>query len=523
MPAVLSVLARESPVGCVKQVLGSGFAQRDAKVAFVTEPRERGNKMLRNAMVGLSTLVFAMACGADPSNDGPRVTAESELGAATKFYVPPPPSGATQQVKDLLRKRQWADAANLAALLATPQAVWFESGSPSDVKAAVQKTMAQARCEHRVPILVAYNLPFRDCSQYSAGGAADTAAYEAWIDGFAAGIGNEKAVVILEPDGLGVIPYNTNLDGSTDWCKPTVTDAQGNTVPAPGADPSSRYAQLNYAVDSIAREAPKVATYLDGTHSAWLNVGEATYRLTQAGVARARGFFLNVSNYQYTANLAQYGTWLSNCLAYTSVVSLGDYNGCPNQYWNGGPLPSKIAQINGEWTGTALDKHGEWSDATDTVALNTSGINLRYANMLGSVTPAAHFVIDTGRNGNGPLDATQYAVAPYNQSASVTTGLDNGAWCNAPSAGSGIRTTSKTGVAMLDAYLWIKTPGESDGSCDVAGGARAWDFAAYNPWSIASDAQDHFDPLWGIVDPNAGVWFPAQALKLAQLANPPLL
>ncbi len=479
--------------------------------------------MPRNVTVGLSTIVFAMACGADPSNEGSLATVESEVCNSAKYYAPPPSSGATQQIKDLLRKRQWADAARLSALVATPQAVWLESGSPSEVKAAVRKTMAQAKRENRVPILVAYNLPFRDCSQYSSGGATDTAAYAAWIDGFAEGIGKDKATVILEPDGLGIIPYNTNLDGSTDWCKPTVTDAQGNTVPAPGADPSSRYAQLNYAVDSIASKAPRAAVYLDGSHSAWLNVGEATYRLTQAGVARARGFFLIVSNYQYTTNLSQYGTWLSNCLAYTTVIAPGDYDGCPNQYWNRGPLPSKIAQINGEWTGTALDKHGEWSDTTDTVALNTSGINLRYAALLGSVVPKAHFVIDTGRNGNGPLDATHYAAAPYNQSASVTTGLDAGAWCNAAGAGAGIRTTANTGVAMLDAYLWIKTPGESDGSCDIAGGARAWDFGAYNPWGVTGDAQNHFDPLWGIVDPSAGAWFPAQALQLAELANPPLL
>lgn len=81
----------------------------------------------------------------------------------------------------------------------------------------------------------------------------------------------------------------------------------------------------------------------------------------------------------------------------------------------------------------------------------------------------------------------------------------------------------QTGQTMLDAYLWVKVPGESDGSCDIAGGARAWDFTSYNPWNLAVDAQNHFDPLWGLVDPDAGKWFDAQALQLAQLANPPLL
>jgi endoglucanase len=70
--------------------------------------------------------------------------------------------------------------------------------------------------------------------------------------------------------------------------------------------------------------------------------------------------------------------------------------------------------------------------------------------------------------------------------------------------------------------VWAKIPGESDGSCDIAGGARAWDYAAYNPWNLTGDAQLHFDPLWGVVDPAAGQWFPAQALELARLADPPL-
>jgi endoglucanase len=86
-----------------------------------------------------------------------------------------------------------------------------------------------------------------------------------------------------------------------------------------------------------------------------------------------------------------------------------------------------------------------------------------------------------------------------------------------------LRPTANTGVALLDAYLWVKIPGESDGSCDIAGGARGWDYTQYNPWSLTGAAQLHFDPLWGLVDPAAGDWFPQQAVQLAQLASPPLL
>ncbi len=77
---------------------------------------------------------------------------------------------------------------------------------------------------------------------------------------------------------------------------------------------------LNYAVDQLAA-LPNTHVYLDGTHNAWLNVGDITDRLLKAGVQDADGFFLNVSNYQWTENLVQYGTWVSSCIAYLTEVN----------------------------------------------------------------------------------------------------------------------------------------------------------------------------------------------------------
>ena len=134
-----------------------------------------------------------------------------------------------------------------------------------------------------------------------------------------------------------------------------------------------------------------------------------------------------------------------------------------------------------------------------------------------------HFVVDTGRNAYGSLDVARYREPPYLQPESVIQGLTVGAWCNPPGMGLGLRPTADTGVPLLDAYLWIKTVGESDGSCDISGGARAWDYGKYNPWGISGDGQEHFDPLWGMIDPAAGTWFPGNALELALRAAPPLL
>jgi endoglucanase len=359
-------------------------------------------------------------------------------------------AGALKQELDLLRARRLGDAMLLGSMLVRGHAVWFTGGTPHDVQKRVRKTMLLAAAQRSVPVLVAYDIPFRDGAQYSAGGAVDTAAYEAWIDGFARGIGNGKAVVILEPDGLGIIPYNTTVSGETEWCRPALppgmTSVQAN---------QARYDQLNYAVDRL-EQRPQAAVYLDGSHAAWLGADEAAHRLLKAGVERAQGFFVNVSNYQTTSESIVFGTRVSACIA------------------------------------------GATGAAT------------------------THFVIDTSRNGRGPSDMSAYGRPPYKQPSTVVAALEAGNWCNPPGAGAGLRPTAKTSVPLLDAYLWVKVPGESDGSGDVAGGARGWDFSLYNPWNIAPASRTHFDPLWGMVDPAAGAWFPEQALQLAQLADPPL-
>jgi endoglucanase len=441
----------------------------------------------------VAALEEKLACGGDQSS--------------INLYVPPPLPAAVAQVEALARAHRFREAARLTAMLATPQATWFTQGTPDEVDAAVQATMARARHEHRVPVLVAYNLPFRDCSQYSAGGALDTATYDAWIDGFASGIGDGEAIVILEPDGLGLIPYNTTLDGQAESCKPTVTDASGATVPAPGASPAERYAQLNHAVDSLAGNAPKASVYLDGTHSSWLGSGEAAYRLVNAGVQRAKGLFVNVSNFQPTPELTKYATWISKCIYFAHNTAeggwrLGHYDYCGSQYYPATPTDFSTWGLTDQW----------YADNVDNAANPPSGPEA-----------LAHFVIDTSRNGQGPFSAAGFAAAPFDQPATVIAGLNAGNWCNPPTAGLGPRPTTATGAPLADAYLWVKLPGGSDGSCDIAGGARAWDYSVYNPWGVTGDAQDHFDPLWGLVDPAAGAWFPEQALALAKNAAPPLL
>ncbi|WP_345800576.1 glycoside hydrolase family 6 protein [Microbacterium sp. AZCO] len=380
--------------------------------------------------------------------------------AGSSLYVDP--FSTTLEAAQSLSGQARDDAQLLGSIAS---ATWFTKGTPAEVQAGARTYVDGAAAAGKMPVLVAYNLPFRDCAQYSAGGAADTAAYEAWIDGLAAGIGDRPATVILEPDGLGIIPWNTDINGNAEWCRPAELD--------PATASADRYEQLNYAIDALGA-LPATSVYLDGTHSGWLGVGDISDRLIKAGVERATGFFLNVSNYVETPKLQKYGTWISDCIN-LSQNSWWEPAWCASQYYPANP---------GDFSTWGL------TDAAYAKAYADTGVVRDPASQ-------AHFVLDTSRNGQGPWAGPS---APY---PGAPAGADPEVWCNPPDRGLGARPTTETGDPFIDAYLWVKVPGESDGQCFRGTGGP-------------------LDPERGIQDPAAGQWFVEQARELIELAQPPI-
>lgn len=85
-------------------------------------------------------------------------------------------------------------------------------------------------------------------------------------------------------------------------------------------------------------------------------------------------------------------------------------------------------------------------------SLNTANFftteeEIGYGETISGLTGGAHYVIDTSRNGNGPADGELY-------------------WCNPSGRALGVPPTTATAGPHADAYLWVKRPGESDGSCN---------------------------------------------------------
>ncbi len=390
-------------------------------------------------------------------------TVSRTLAADTRFYVDPGSEAAHQAITDL-RQHNLAGAADMARLATWPEAQWFTKGTPAEVESQARSLVRRAALQRAVPVLVAYYIPLRDCSQYSAGGAQSDADYRTWVAALARGLGRSKSVVILEPDALANLPSD---------CGPT-SDPTG-TISA------ARIADINDAVDVLEAQ-PGTSVYLDAGHSQWHSVGDMAARLIQAGVARSQGFFLNVSNFQRTAEIDQYGTWISKCIWFATKGpdwAAGHTDYCASQYYSGAapndgqPGNAVVPTDPSTWHWTDL-----WFD---------QNVGNPPADQL------IHFVADTSRNGQG---AWTPPAGTYSGDAQT--------WCNPPDRGVGDRPTADTRVVLVDAYLFVKTIGESDGQCNrgIPGGT--------------------IDPEYGIVDPPAGAWWPDQAHTLARNAAPPL-
>ena len=240
-----------------------------------------------------------------------------------------------------------------------PGARWFGNWD-TDVRTAVDEYTYAADVADKLPVLVTYNIPGRDCGGESTGGAGGPQAYRDWISAFADGIGGKPAIVIIEPDALAQLDC---LSGQA------YTD---------------RVDLLKYASTQFAQKAPNTWAYMDGGNATWIPAATMATRLKSVGVQSIHGFALNVSNFYTTADSTTYGKAVDAALGYT-----------------------------------------------------------------------APFVVDSSRNGAGHGTP------------------DDKLWCNPPKRKLGATSQLGGGPEM---QLWIKVPGDSDGSCGYGNGISAGTF-----------------------------------------------
>ncbi|WP_424217252.1 glycoside hydrolase family 6 protein (plasmid) [Streptomyces sp. BI20] len=209
------------------------------------------------------------------------------------FYVDPNNNAATWVAQNPGDPR----AARIRTEIAEKAAVkWFGDWT-KDVTGEVSAYTTGAAATGKVPVLVAYNIPGRDCGGSSGGGSADAVAYKKWIDAFVAGIGDRPAVVILEPDAVA-----QSADASC---------ISGDRLEA-------RFDMLWYANQHLKAQNPLVKTYLDAGNAGWttnpggIGLARMAYLLNRSGVSMAQGVSVNVSNFDDDAISDDYGRKLTD-------------------------------------------------------------------------------------------------------------------------------------------------------------------------------------------------------------------
>ncbi|RSM96454.1 endoglucanase [Streptomyces sp. WAC 01325] len=321
----------------------------------------RGARARTSAMLlGAALLVAGCSSGdGDEPDDNSGAGITQQPKGTDPFWVNPD-GNAAEQVADYEKGGKKDDAEQIRKIAQQPTGEWIGPENPEDEARGYTEAADKA---DRTALLVLYNIPHRDCGQYSQGGAADGNAYRDWIDGVAKGIEDRAATVILEPDALLHL-----VDGCT-----------------PDEFHEERYDLLKGAIGKL-KSLKNTKVYVDAGNAGWGHPDQIFEPLKWAGIDQADGFSVNVSNFYTTKDSIEYGKQLS-----------GKVGGKP-------------------------------------------------------------FVIDTSRNGNGPY----------------TEGDPNERWCNPPGRALGETPTTKTSDPLVDAYVWVKRPGESDGECKGGPKAGQW-------------------------------------------------
>lgn len=342
--------------------------------------------------------------------------------------------------------------------------------------------------------MVVYDLPGRDCAALASNGelgATEIDRYKnEYIDPIAdiladpayAGL---RIVTLIEPDSLPNLVTNAGgSDGSTEAC--ATMKANGNYEKGVG-----------YALHTLGA-IPNVYNYVDAAHHGWLgwdsNFVPAAQEFKKAAttegatVSDVHGFIVNTANYSALKE----------------------------------PYVKVTDTVNG--TTVRQSKWVDWNYYVDELsfaqALRTELVNQGFA-------PDIGMLIDTARNGWGG-SARPTAAGPltsvdaYVDGGRVDRRIHAGNWCNQSGAGIGERPAAAPEPG-IDAYVWAKPPGESDGNSQPVDNDEGKGFDRMCDPTYTGNGRNGHNPSGALPGaPLAGHWFSAQFQELVRNAYPSL-
>ncbi|MBN1172504.1 MAG: glycoside hydrolase family 6 protein [Micromonosporaceae bacterium] len=423
--------------------------------------------------------------------------------AAPNARVDNPYSGAKVYVNP-----DWADKAKAdggSKIANQPTGVWLDTidsieapeGSGYETSLAGHLDNAVAGGYTAIQFVI-YNLPGRDCAALASNGELGPEEIDRYkteyIDPIASIMGNSKyanlrIINIIEIDSLPNLITNT---GSREQATPEcdVMKANGNYVTGVQYALSKLYALGN------------TYNYIDAAHHGWIgwddNFGSSaelfasTAKGATGGVETVAGFITNTANYS--------------------------------------ALQEPYLKITASVGGTSV-RESDWVDWNKYVdelsfaqAFRTKLVSSGFKSNIG-------MLIDTGRNGwGGSARPTKVSTSTdlntYVDDSRIDRRIHAGNWCNQSGAGIGERPKAAP-ASGIDAYVWIKPPGESDGSSSLIPtgpdnpGGKGFDRMCdptYEGNSRNGNSESGALPN----SPVSGAWFSAQFKELMKNAYPAL-
>ncbi|MEW2565216.1 glycoside hydrolase family 6 protein [Streptomyces griseorubiginosus] len=434
--------------------------------------------------------------GGGPTDPGP--TDPGTPGTGTR--VDNPYAGAKVYVNP-----EWS--ANAAAepggsrIANQPTGVWLDrvaaingAGGKMGLRAHLDEALKQKGSGELAVQLVIYDLPGRDCAALASNGEfgpSDIDKYKTqYIDPIAAILADSKyaslrIVTTVELDSLpnlvtNVSPRNT----ATPNCD--TMKSNGNYIKGVG-----------YALNKLG-DVPNVYNYVDAGHHGWLgwddNFSATVQTIKQAATAEGatvndvHGFITNTANYS--------------------------------------ALKEPYYTINDSVNGKSV-RESKWVDWNRYVDELSYAQAFRQEAVSQGFPSGVGMLIDTSRNGwggsarpTGPGAKTD--VNTYVDGGRIDRRLNTGNWCNQSGAGLGERPQASP-AAGIDAYVWIKPPGESDGASSAVPNDEGKGFDRMCDPTYTGNPRNNNNMSGALPNaPLSGHWFSAQFQELMKNAYPAL-
>ncbi|KAF9473876.1 cellobiohydrolase [Pholiota conissans] len=352
-----------------------------------------------------------------------------------------------ETIQYFTKKFDFVNAARTRTIQKIPTFAWVSANKDvASIKGLVQEALTAQLLTRQKQVLqlVVYNLPDRDCSASASDGE-----FHLSDDGL------NKYKAFIDCDFLAAIAAQLSTPQAKKINVVVILepDSLGNVVTNLGVEKCTNAAPaykagIAYAIAKF--QLPNLSIYLDAAHGGWLGWDG---NLEPAAEVFAE-VLQNAQNITHGATVRGLSINVSNYNQYVSVVR---------------------------------ENFTEWSNSWD---------EFHYVN---SLTPhlqtagyPAHFIVDQGRAGKGAIRT------------------DWGQWCNIAGAGFGTKPTASQSVlnnTNVDAIVWVKPGGESDGTSD--------------PSAARFDA-NCVSPVSQVPAPEAGSWFNAYVVNLVKNADPPL-